>query len=65
MYEEEEVNRELIDKEVKEAKFRLLGPLGKAHNIVVHICSSGGCVEQFRKLAGRMIPIDNHTRWNS
>jgi len=44
-YEEEEVNRELTDEEAKKAKFRLLGPLGKAHNIVVHIRSSGGRVE--------------------
>jgi hypothetical protein len=64
-YEEEEANRELIDEEAKKAKFRLLGPLGKAHNIVVYIYSSGGRVEQFRKLAGRMIPMDNRTRWNS
>jgi hypothetical protein len=59
------VNRELIDKEVKKAKFRLLGPLSKAHNIVVHIRSLGSCIEQFRKLVGRMISIDNRTRWNS
>jgi nitric oxide reductase activation protein len=64
-YEEEEANRELTDEEAKKAKFRLLGPLGKAHNIVVHIRSSGGRAEQFRKLVGRMIPMDNRTRWNS
>jgi hypothetical protein len=64
-YEEEEANGELIDEEAKKAKFRLLGPLGKAHNIVVHIRSSSGRVEQFRKLVGRMIPMDNRTRWNS
>jgi hypothetical protein len=39
------VNRELIDEEVKKAKFRLLRPLSKAHNIVVYIRSLGGCVE--------------------
>jgi hypothetical protein len=44
-YKEEEANGELIDEEAKKAKFRLLGPLGKAHNIVVHIRSSSGCVE--------------------
>ena len=60
-----EMDRELIDEEAKKAKFRLLGPLGKAHNIMVHIRSSGGRTEHFRKLAGRMIPMDNRTRWNS
>jgi hypothetical protein len=62
--EEEEVG-DLADEEVKKAKFRLLGPLGKAHNIVVHIRGSGGRADYFRKLAGRMIPMDNRTRWNS
>jgi len=64
-YDEEEANRELTDKEAKKAKFKLLGPLGKAHNIVVHMRSSSGRAEQFKKLAGRMILIDNRTRWNS
>jgi hypothetical protein len=64
-YDEAEVDGELIDEEVKKAKFRLLGPLGKAHNIVVYIRSSGGRADYFRKLAGRMIPMDNRTRWNS
>ena len=64
-YDKEEADRELIDKEVKKAKFRLLGPLSKAHNIVVYIRGLGGRVEYFRKLAGRMILIDNRTRWNS
>jgi hypothetical protein len=59
------VNKELIDKEVKKAKFKLLRPLSKAHNIVVHIRSLGGRAEQFRKLVGRMILMDNRTRWNS
>jgi hypothetical protein len=46
-------------------KFRLLGPLGKLHNIVIHARSSGGRTSQFKELAGRMIPLDNRTRWNS
>jgi hypothetical protein len=36
-YDEVEADGELIDEEVKKAKFRLLGPLGKAYNIVVYI----------------------------
>jgi hypothetical protein len=64
-YDEGEVDGQLIDEEAKKAKFRLLGPLGKAYNIMVHIRSSGRRVDYFRSLAGRMILIDNRTRWNS
>jgi hypothetical protein len=46
-------------------KFRLLGPLGKLHNIVVHTRSSAGRTAEFMTLAARMIPLDNRTRWNS
>ena len=64
-YDKEEADGELINEEAKKAKFKLLGPLGKAHNIVVYIRGSGARAEHFRKLAGRMIPMDNRTRWNS
>ncbi|OWT42270.1 hypothetical protein VFPPC_18424 [Pochonia chlamydosporia 170] len=47
------------------AKFRLLGPLGKLHNLVVNIRSSSGRTKEFKELAGRLIPLDNRTRWNS
>ena len=55
----------LIDIEARRIKFRLLGPLGQGHNIVVHIRGSASRTEEFRELAGRMIPMDNRTRWNS
>ena len=42
-----------------------MGPLGQAHNIVVHIRGSSARMDIFRKLAGRIIPMDNCTRWNS
>jgi hypothetical protein len=35
------------------------------HNIVVYISGSPACTDVFRKLAGRLILIDNCTRWNS
>jgi hypothetical protein len=47
------------------AQFRLIGPLGQAYNIVVHIRRSAGRTEEFRTLAKRLVLIDNHTRWNS
>ena len=46
-------------------KFRLLGPLGKLHNIIVNIRGSTSRTAEFLDLAGRMIPLDNRTRWNS
>jgi hypothetical protein len=60
--EKEKANKELIAKKAKKAKFRLLEPFSKVYNIVVYIYSSGSCAEQFRKLAGRIILIDNYTR---
>ena len=64
-YNKVEANKELINKEAKKAKFRLLGPLGKVYNIVVYIYGSGSYTAYFRKLAGRIIPINNYIRWNS
>ena len=58
-YDLEDADRELTDEEAIKAKFRLLGPLGQVYNIVVHICGSSAYTDHFRKLAGRMIPIDN------
>jgi len=52
----------LLDDEARKARFRLLGPLSKAHNIVVHIRGSPGRIARFRALARRIIPIDNCTR---
>jgi hypothetical protein len=63
--DEAEMDRELTDEEAKKAKFKLLGPLSKAHNIVVHVRGSGSRADYFRNLAGRMILMDNRTRWNS
>ena len=57
-----EIDKELIDKEAKKAKFRLLGPLSKAHNIVVYIYSLGSCIDYFRNLVERIISMDNCIR---
>jgi hypothetical protein len=51
--------------EVIRAQFRLIGPLGQAYNIVVHIRRSPGRIEEFHTLVGRIIPMDNRIRWNS
>jgi hypothetical protein len=47
------------------AAFRAMGPLGKLHNIIVHIRNSASRTREFKDLAGRIIPLNNRTRWNS
>jgi hypothetical protein len=64
-YNLEDADGELTDKEAMRAKFRLLGPFSQRHNIVIHIRGLSAHTDHFRKLAGRMIPMDNRTRWNS
>ena len=64
-YDEQEQSREPTNEEARKIKFRLLGPLGQGHNIVVHIRGSPSRTAEFKELAGRMIPMDNRTRWNS
>ena len=39
--------------------------MGKLHNYVVHIRTSANHMTWFIECAGKMIPLDNHTRWNS
>jgi len=63
-YEEEEARGE-GDAVQRGNTFRAMGPLGKLHNIVVHIRSSAGRIQEFKDIAERMIPLDNRTRWNS
>jgi hypothetical protein len=53
---------ELSGKEDIAQKFRLLGPLGKLHNILVHSRSTSAFVKEFKELAKRMVPLDNCTR---
>jgi hypothetical protein len=64
-YDEQEQAGAFNVTEAIRAQFRLMGPLGQAHNIVVHIRGSAGRTEEFRTLAKRLIPMDNRTRWNS
>lgn len=60
---EDEEQRE--DKLQRQATIHKIGPLGKLHNIVTHIRGSAGRTKEFKDLAGRLIPLDNRTRWNS
>jgi hypothetical protein len=61
-YDLKDKDRELMDKKARRARFRLLGPLGQGHNIMVYIRGSSAHIKHFRTLAGRMILIDNSTR---
>jgi hypothetical protein len=44
---------------------RKFGALGKIHNISAFSRSSPKRAAEFKSLLGRMIPLDNKTRWNS
>jgi hypothetical protein len=61
----ENSNNDLNIQQAKSQKFRQLGPLGKLHNIVVHTRASANRYQDFLEKAGRAIPLDNCTRWNS
>ena len=65
LYNDQDRNGDIMNKEVRRAKFRLLGLLGQGHNIIAHIRGLPACTKVFKELAGRMIPMDNSTRWNS
>ena len=45
--------------------FRSMGVLGKLHNIIVHSRGSSSRIKEFKSQAGRLVPVDNSTRWNS
>jgi hypothetical protein len=64
-YDSQDKKGEKEGEEERRVKFRLMGPLGKMHNIVVHIRSSTTYIAEFIELVGRRIPLDNRTRWNS
>lgn len=64
----EENNTKLLSlpTEVEMARWRKKGPLGRLHNIVVHIQRSPQRIARFQELSGgRNLARDNSTRWNS
>ena len=72
--EEEEEGEEVEEEEEEEprepksrgkAAWRRLGTLGKLHNIAIFIRSSVPRYCDFKDMAGRGLPLDNSTRWNS
>jgi hypothetical protein len=43
----------------------ILGPMGKLHNNIIHIYKLANYITWFKDRAGKIIPLNNHTRWNS
>jgi hypothetical protein len=39
--------------------------MGKLHNNVIYTHKSANYTTWFKDCAGKIIPLDNHTRWNS
>ena len=68
-YDRDEFSNEHQDeKKEKERRNKIraqMGAMGKLHNLVVHIRASAGRTTDFVASAGRRIPLDNRTRWNS
>ena len=61
-YDLEDEDREFTDEKIRRARFRLLESLSKEHNIVIYINGSSARTDVFRKLTGKLIPINNRTR---
>ncbi len=61
-YDLEDKDGELTDEEVRRARFRLLEPFDKKYNIVIHINKSSARTDIFKKLAEKLILMDNRTR---
>jgi hypothetical protein len=63
--QEKEKKKKTGRKDKDTPKLEPIAVLAKLHAIVIHIHNSPGHTKEFRELAGRLIPQDNATRWNS
>ncbi len=61
-YDLKDEDGELTDEEVRRVRFRLLRSFGQGYNIVVYISGSSARTDVFKKLAGRLILIDNRIK---
>ena len=64
-YDLKNADGELTNKKIIRTKFRLLELFNQGYNIVVYIRGSSARTDYFKKLAERIILINNRTRWNS
>ena len=39
--------------------------MGKIYNLIIYIRASPNCINKFKELSGKLIPLGNYTRWNS
>ena len=62
---DEEARLVMVLKKKKRKSWKDIGPLGKLHAIVAYMRASELLYNEFLDAAGRMIPMDNDTRWNS
>ncbi len=62
---DEEVRLTALLKKKKKLSWKDIRPLGKLYGIIIYIRASELLYNEFLNAAGRMIPIDNDTRWNS
>jgi hypothetical protein len=62
LYDLKNADGELTDKKAIKAKFRLLKLLSQRHNIVIHIRKLSARTDHFKKLAKKMILMNNRTR---
>lgn len=60
-YSESEYNQTATS----QARWREIGPLGKIHNFAAWLRRSPSRYQLFKTQAGKMLPRDNNTRWNS
>ena len=49
----------------KKAYWRDIGPFGKLHSIIAYMRASELLFNVFLELAGRVVPLDNDTQWDS
>lgn len=63
--EDEEDKLAAVSKKKKSRSWKDIGPLGKLHAIVAYMRASELLYNEFLDAAGRTIPMDNDTRWNS
>jgi hypothetical protein len=64
-YDKQDQNKEFKNKNIKKQQFRLLELLNQKYNIVIHIRGSFTRIARFKELTGKIISIDNRTRWNN
>ena len=62
---DEEARLAMVSKKKKRPCWKDIGPLGKLHAIVAYMRASELLYNEFLNAAGRMIPMDNDTRWDS